>query len=649
MSIFRIMEIFQKYDVTSEFMMLGVAIVMLVITVITRPKHSLNMHLTKAGLVMSIITIFNHISLLWVTHSPEVFSRGKFLAAYYVYSVSYILILHNIMVYFDTLSYKKRTTPRKTFAKIILFTILYLTLMSYPVITDKIYVINSDGSITLTSWQYILEICGIICAFSCLVYAIKNFKSIARVAGVGMILFAPLEILILLFQFYFKTVYFVSFTYVLPFTIFYCLFHGNKFDDIIGCQNAEALVSVIARAIRSKKNFVTIRVEFPQLKSREYSDVLDIIQYVSSDKCRKIERLKFTSRIYVSGAYKYTLFSYVKDENDALDLAKKIYDIVDEPIILRGAPRKAPFKLSVIYCNPLLENSSQYNAMFSFLQHYFKDDNETEYIAAVQKDYEAFKQYSEAEKLVLDVRNSNNPDDERVVCYIQPIHSISRNSFRTGEALMRMQSNGKMFFPDTFIPAAERNNCIHTLTLIMINRICHKIKELENSGYDFDGITVNCSTLELANQEFHQEIKDIVRKTGIIPSHLKLEITETTTDINFTNVLTNMQKLIEYGILFYLDDYGTGYSNIERMANYPFSTIKFDKSILYSALANSKADSLIRMQLNYFRANGFKTVVEGVEDESQYNYCREVGFDMIQGYYFSKPQPADKITNFFEK
>lgn len=100
-----------------------------------------------------------------------------------------------------------------------------------------------------------------------------------------------------------------------------------------------------------------------------------------------------------------------------------------------------------------------------------------------------------------------------------------------------------MVFPDTFIPAAERNNCIHRMTLIMLNSVCRKIKELEDAEYDFDGITINCSTSELADVTFSKEVIMIVEFSGIQPSHLRLEITESISVTNYQNILANMEAL----------------------------------------------------------------------------------------------------------
>jgi len=642
-----ILFIFTKYDLTSEFMMYMFAVVMLILTYISRPARTKTLIVTKIGLVCSILTITTHVHLLWMTCIPETFSRSRFLMFYFMYAIMYTVMLSMIMLYIDLLSYKKRQHLHAIHTKLVVLAIVYYVIVSYPAFTDKLYAIQADGSIVLTKWQNVIPLCGIIDSVFCLISSIRNIKSVSKVVSVGTLTFIPMTILALFVQYRFDTAYFISFTYVMPFAIFYCLFHAVKYNDIVGCQSFEALPATISRAIKFKRNFVLINVGFPQLKSREFSNLTTVIEDASSSICRQIERLNSTGRIYITSDYSFTLFARVKNPDEAAHISQKIKEILDVPVEIHGVPRRAVYKQISIYSKPMITDPAKYISMIGFLQSKLTDASESESYAAVESDYTKFMSYDEAEKLVLDVRAAANLDDDRVICYIQPIHNIETGTFRSGEALMRMQDNGKILYPDSFIPAAERTNCIHTLTLIMINRICKKIKELEQSGYDFDGITVNCSTLEIADPDFSQEIKDIVRRHNIIPSHLRLEITETMTVLDMSNVQKNMQELIEYGISFYLDDYGTGYSNLERMATYPFDTIKFDKSILYSALKNPKTDDLLRLQLEYFKDNGFHTVIEGVEDETQYDYCKEIGFEMIQGYYFSKPQPAESITEYF--
>lgn len=643
------LSILSNFQLVGELMMYVLAILMLMIIIMTRPVNTRTVRICKAGLILSILTITSHVHILWIISDLGAFTKDKFLIFYLIYGFMYIAMLDLIMLYIELLSYKNRQRMTAVWIKIALINVLYLIIIAYPIVANKIDFAHPELLISNTLWQNVIPVCGLIDAFFCFVSSLKSLRRVSRVVATGTMTFTPLIAAALIFQMIYPTAYIISFTYVMPFVIYYCLFHAIKFNDIVGCQSIEALQSNIERVITYRRKFVLVRVEFPQLKSREFSDVSAIIEDASSIVCRAIEHLHLSSRIYMTTDYTFTMLATVRNREQAIDLSYKITSILDTPVEVHGRKVKTEFKQITICSDKRLTDASSYISMFGYLRTLLKNDRSSECLVAEENDFTKFIQYSEAEKLVLDVRAGNNMDDDRVVCFIQPIYNIKTGTFRSGEALMRMQADGKMIFPDSFIPAAERNNCIHTLTLIMINRVCRKIKELEDENYDFDGITVNCSTLELSDLDFSTEIKDIVAKYGIKPSHLKLEITESMSALDITNLRTNMQALVEYGISFYLDDYGTGYSNLERMTSYPFKTIKFDKSLLYSALNSQKADELVRMELAFFTGNGFSTVVEGVEDEKMLNYCKEVGFDMIQGYFFSKPQPANEITHFFTK
>ena len=124
--------------------------------------------------------------------------------------------------------------------------------------------------------------------------------------------------------------------------------------------------------------------------------------------------------------------------------------------------------------------------------------------------------------------------------------------------------DGTIIYPDRFIPLAEKNHCIHTLTMIMINKVCRIVKEFE-SKYDFDAITINCSSSELSNRDRFDELMSIINNNDINPQHIRLELTESAIFDDFNMVLRNMEKLNQSGIKFYLDDFGTGYSNLERI------------------------------------------------------------------------------------
>ena len=97
-----------------------------------------------------------------------------------------------------------------------------------------------------------------------------------------------------------------------------------------------------------------------------------------------------------------------------------------------------------------------------------------------------------------------------------------------------------------------------------------------------------------------------------------------------------------------MDDFGTGYSNLERVVDVPVQTIKFDKSLLYKSIKDDRVDDIISYMIEFFKKNGFVTLIEGVEDESQKKYSIERGFDYIQGYHYAKPAPIESLGKYFK-
>lgn len=642
-------DIYTKYDVTSETMMMGLSIVMLIIMLVSQPRISNMYRIIVVGLGLGIVTILTHQAMLYLTCNTENFSYPLFATLYVLYCVLYSVLLNLIFVYVSLLSYRRRKSLKSMHIVMQVLYIVFLSLMLYPLFAGKLFVISADGTFTFTKWQYCVNNAGVVDAVITWVITIRKRKEVSAIVSWGVFLFAPIEIAILALETVFDSVYFISYTYVLPFIIYFVLFHCSKYDDVVGCQNADAISTQINKAIKAGKKFVLINSQFPQLKKREFGDIKSVIDYVSSEKCRQIESLNRKIRLYSSSVYSYYLFSIVNTDEEAEKIIEGVNKILSEPMGMDKMTYKVYSKQIVLREHEELKNYKHVNSLLGYLSKKFSGSMENERIIASDKDYASSKTYYEVEQAILDIRAKNDPDDERVLCFIQPIHKIETNSFQTGEALMRMRLDGKMIFPDQFIELAENNDCIHTLTRIMVNKVCKKIRELEEADYDFEAITVNFSTLEFADLELYKEMYEIIESNHINPAHIKIEITESTSASNFDSILHNMDKLNELGVAFYLDDFGTGYSNLDRIINCPFKTIKFDKSILYNAISNEKADEMMRMMVKFFSKNELKTVIEGVEDEEQYNYCKEVGFDYVQGYLFSKPLPAEEITKFFTK
>ena len=213
---------------------------------------------------------------------------------------------------------------------------------------------------------------------------------------------------------------------------------------------------------------------------------------------------------------------------------------------------------------------------------------------------------------------------------------------------MRLSVNGDMISPNVFVPIAEGNNCIHFLTICMFHKVCTAIKQLMKE-VQFDAISINVSVQEFGEPDAADEFLDIIRSYEVPMDKIRIELTESALAIDNDMLAANMQKMADNGIKFYLDDFGTGYSSLERLTELPFSVVKFDKSLLYSALKNKKTDRLINGIVPIIKIDNLSALVEGVEDDDQYEYSVGTGFEYVQGYKWAKPVPIMELKGYFNK
>ena len=295
-----------------------------------------------------------------------------------------------------------------------------------------------------------------------------------------------------------------------------------------------------------------------------------------------------------------------------------------------------------------IETPTKCRQYFEYISRRFKDQNSSHFYVMKPSDFDEFLVNYEISVTLEDIRNRLDPEDERVIVYAQPIYSVETGSFKVAEALTRLKVGDKIINPDIFIPIAEDSGTIHAITCIVLEKVC---KAIENFAeyYDFEAISVNISSREISQEDIYADLMEIIEKYEFDVSKIRFEITESAMFEDFDLAKDNMQELTRSGIQFYLDDFGTGYSSFERVMNCPVKTIKFDKTLLYKSLDDDRMDDIMSYMIEVFKKNGFVTLVEGVEDESQSQYSMERGFDYIQGYHYAKPEPIEEIKKYFNR
>jgi EAL domain-containing protein (putative c-di-GMP-specific phosphodiesterase class I)/GGDEF domain-containing protein len=633
------------YNVTAEIFSLITCSFLIFLMIYSNPRKTSSYRIIYCGALISLAAIISQLALIYCVSHSETYSVQLCIGISLLFLALYFIIITSLYIYISFLSSKIYNHRKGLHYMLTAFTIVYAVGVVW-FYSQKTNYITEDNIISIDAFINFYLMYGILTCFLCLFTVLHNQNTIPTVVNKYALVFIPVDFLMLTVQFITKNAIFTSLTYVLPFMIYYILFHSNPYDELIGCQNQNSFDARFSDSVAMKRNFLVVYLNFPQLKNVNYAAHNEKIEETAANVCRKIEQQHHMVHIYRLNNIDFAMILYIKDE----DKIKQFLNNVEKCLIdnLHYSSYNINYKIVAIPNNPVISTVHKLNSMSDYLLDKINNKTGNQCYLATDKDYREFHENYKVEQLLLDIRNQNNLNDERVLCYAQPIFSVNENSFRTAEALMRLSLDGTIIYPDKFIPLAEKNNCIHTLTMIMINKVCQTIKEFE-SKYDFDAITVNCSSSELSNRDLFDELMNIINTNGIKPQHIRLELTESAIFDDFNMVINNMEKFNKSGIKFYLDDFGTGYSNLERIIGCPFYTIKFDKSLLYKSIDNSAVSDIVSHLTSVFKKQGFVLLIEGVENDEQADYSINKGFDYIQGYKYAKPQPVIKLREYFNK
>lgn len=219
----------------------------------------------------------------------------------------------------------------------------------------------------------------------------------------------------------------------------------------------------------------------------------------------------------------------------------------------------------------------------------------------------------------------------------QPIHSLKNMKTTHYECLIRMRGeDDAVFYPNDFIPVAEKMGLIHQIDFWVIN---HAFELLRTTKSEFS-ITINLSGNIFSDKSLYELVQKKIKETDIDPQRVVFEITETTAVSNFELAKAGVNKLRSLGCRFALDDFGAGFSSYSYLKHFAVDILKIDGSFI-SNLVNDSVDQLLVKSMVDIAHSLDKTVVaEFVEDEQTQNLLRSYGVDYIQGYLIGKPQAA---------
>lgn len=228
--------------------------------------------------------------------------------------------------------------------------------------------------------------------------------------------------------------------------------------------------------------------------------------------------------------------------------------------------------------------------------------------------------------------------EERFEVFYQPIYSVKKERYTAAEALIRMPNTDIGFIgPDEFIPIAERNGMILEIGEFVFRSVCEFMVKEKIWEKGIENIHVNLSVVQCMQEKLAQNFLDIMEGYELPCNRIHLEVTETAAVVSSECLSSNMNKLVENGVQFSLDDYGTGFSNATSLIQYPYNTIKIDKGVVWAAMENANAMKVLTHSVAMIKSLEMNIVAEGVETIEQANELSNMGCDYFQGYYYSKP------------
>ncbi|NLW04633.1 MAG: EAL domain-containing protein [Pseudomonadaceae bacterium] len=233
---------------------------------------------------------------------------------------------------------------------------------------------------------------------------------------------------------------------------------------------------------------------------------------------------------------------------------------------------------------------------------------------------------------------------ESFVLYYQPKQDLKTGKITGMEALLRWPTDEGMISPEDFIPLAEDTGMINPLgRWILFRALLDTVEASKQVGYPLQ-VAVNLSMRQFQRPGLRELVTEAITFSGIDPTQVELEITESMVMDKVDEAIATMQSLRDLGVQLAIDDFGTGYSSMAYLRNFPVNTLKIDQTFVKDLVAEDSNSSIIEAVIGLGRGLGMKVVAEGVETQLQLDFLKRAGCHLGQGYYIGHPLALDAFV-----
>lgn len=325
--------------------------------------------------------------------------------------------------------------------------------------------------------------------------------------------------------------------------------------------------------------------------------------------------------------------------DEATAFADRLAKRLAEPYTLDGRQVFTSAKIGIAYGNSKYPEAEDILRDADIAMYYAKD-NEDNYVIFDQKMH-----IRAVTRLQLETDLRFAIERNEFELYYQPIIGLAEASLVGFEALVRWNHPQRgLVPPNEFIPISESTGLIIPMTVQILHSACSQIVKWQDRMVDRPlSISVNLSGKHFGHPALVEQIKTVISETGIDPSYLKLELTESAVMENAETAILMLKQIKETGVQVSIDDFGTGYSSLSYLHRFPIDQLKVDRSFVSAMEENTENGEIVRTVIALAKALSLKVVAEGIESIHQFHQLRILGCEYGQGYLFSKPLPVADI------
>jgi len=429
------------------------------------------------------------------------------------------------------------------------------------------------------------------------------------------------------------------------------LYHLAHYDHVTELANRVKFKEVLEHELLNAKRRKSLMAVF-FLDLDHFKMINDTLGHAAGDSllrevARRLEQCRRDNDLVArQGGDEFIgiLVDLIQAENAAM-VAERILKSLSEPILLGEAEVHVSASIGLSVYPMDGEDAESLTSKADAAMYHAKKMGRNNY------QFHTEKMYQDSVRLIeLEARLRHAVEHEEFELYYQPQIDAQTKKIMGMEALIRWNhAEEGMISPAEFIPLAEETGLIVAIGEWVLRTACVQGKSLIDKGFMPLMLSVNLSSCQFRKEDFMQVLDSALKDTDYPADYLQLELTERIImqDDDFT--IARLQMIHDMGIHLSIDDFGTGYSSMSYLKRFPLNELKVDKSFIDDVCTDNDDEVIVSAMINLAHGLKLRVIAEGVEEENQLKWLEKHGCDSIQGYYFSRPLPADEFEDFLVK